>query len=166
MKRALLTVAILSSISCIGAAAPAPTPSLSPSATKEHAAIDGVRTIGVALYEWYAKAEHPKPPAAQSPDDAREDISRTPALDRQRAAALHMPAAIVDAIGSLDPWGQPYDIRVGDGSRSPVLVVRSAGADGRFEGDSYAVGSFSPDATDRDLVWADGYFVRWPTRRH
>ena len=46
-----------------------------------------------------------------------------------------------------------------------VMSVRSPGADGRFDGDRYAVGSFDSADANADIVWVDGYFVRWPKRQ-
>ena len=33
---------------------------------------------------------------------------------------------------------------------------------GQFSGDTYTKGSFTSTLYDEDLVWADGYFSRWP----
>jgi prepilin-type N-terminal cleavage/methylation domain-containing protein len=42
------------------------------------------------------------------------------------------------------------------------VAIRSAGSDGVFEDDGYTVGAFVATDYDRDIVWAGGFFVRWP----
>ena len=42
------------------------------------------------------------------------------------------------------------------------MAVISPGRGGTTDGSTYSVGSFAPTDYDNDIVWADGYFVRWP----
>jgi hypothetical protein len=63
-----------------------------------------------------------------------------------------------------DAWGHAYEYYVD--SENPlaqtVMLIRSPGRDGKFSGSVYQVGSFEPGSFDEDIVWADGFFVRWP----
>jgi hypothetical protein len=43
-----------------------------------------------------------------------------------------------------------------------ALAIRSAGGDGIFEGSTYSYGPFVSTDFNRDIIWADGVFVRWP----
>ena len=63
-----------------------------------------------------------------------------------------------------DAWGGRLEFCLDtDLGRSPGLIgVRSPGSDGRFDGDTYSVGPFLPSNPGEDIVWIDGYFVRWP----
>ena len=45
-----------------------------------------------------------------------------------------------------------------------VMTIRSAGKDGVYSGDRYEAGTFAPGDTNQDLVWLDGFFVRWPEK--
>jgi type II secretion system protein G len=45
-----------------------------------------------------------------------------------------------------------------------IMAVVSYGRDGSPDTTSYTVTGFDPTDYDRDLVWADGYFVRWPQK--
>lgn len=61
-----------------------------------------------------------------------------------------------------DPWGHPYEYRV-DAFPSRCLLIRTAGGDGRWDGNRYAAGTLIP-ANDRrsDLVLIDQrWIVRW-----
>ena len=44
------------------------------------------------------------------------------------------------------------------------MLIRSAGRDGQFEGDQYTIGAFEVTDYDRDIVWINGFFVRWPQK--
>lgn len=42
------------------------------------------------------------------------------------------------------------------------MATRSPGRDGEFSGDTYTVSQFPGGSYDGDIVWADGFFARWP----
>jgi trans-aconitate methyltransferase len=44
----------------------------------------------------------------------------------------------------------------------PLLSIRSAGADGAFDTDTFTRGPYPPADAGRDIVWVDGYFASWP----
>jgi|SRR5580693_9495873 hypothetical protein len=129
--------------------------------------ITGVRTVGVAMYEWYKKEQapkrttHPKEAASES-----VDLSVIPVISREELAKLLVPRYIA-AIPETDGWGHPYEFRLNtqDPDAERVMAVRSAGADGVFSGTTYAIGAFPAAQADQDLVWADGYFIRWPKKK-
>ena len=45
-----------------------------------------------------------------------------------------------------------------------VMAIRSLGRNKTEVGASYSVTSFEPTDYDQDIVWADGFFVRWPQK--
>jgi prepilin-type N-terminal cleavage/methylation domain-containing protein len=69
-------------------------------------------------------------------------------------------------IPSLDGWKTEYGyyLKLDDPRSRQVMLVRSGGRDATFAGDVYTPGSFEPTDYDQDLVWADGFFVRWPQK--
>lgn len=129
------------------------------------AAVTEVRTAGVALWEWFRATGRPVPALEGGENVGLVDVSPAAPVDVAAARETGLPAPVVERLQGLDPWGHPYEVRLGDGSQAPTLVVRSAGANGRFEGDQYTVGTFAIGAADDDVVWADGYFLRWPGGR-
>jgi hypothetical protein len=44
------------------------------------------------------------------------------------------------------------------------MLIRSMGQDQLADGTDYEVSSFEPTDYARDIVWADGFFVRWPQK--
>ena len=78
-------------------------------------------------------------------------------------SALLVPG-YVPFVPVKDAWGNLLEYRIETGSfdSTGVLAIRSRGLDGQFSGDTYTYGPFTSTLYHEDLVWADGYFVRWP----
>lgn len=122
--------------------------------------IADMRTLGTAWMEWTG-AEDLIPSVGV--DDGLIDL-----------AALGPPATVADLASLLGPdylptpieldgWKNPLELRIllgEDGTAS--LLIRSAGRDRIWQSESYQVGPFVPGDYDQDLVWMDGFFVRWP----
>ena len=65
----------------------------------------------------------------------------------------------------LDPWGNPCEVSSGSNliGYKVVIQIRCFGRDGK-EGPTkipYPLGPFVTTAYDEDIVWADGFFVRY-----
>ena len=65
-----------------------------------------------------------------------------------------------------DGWGNPYSYYLSDNILgAQVMAIQSAGRDGAtggYEGPVFTVGPFIATNYDRDIVWADGFFVQFP----
>lgn len=73
-----------------------------------------------------------------------------------------LPAERVDGLVWEDGWGRPLELRFSGYLWAPqVMAIRSAGRDGEAEPTMYRVGLAPPDP-DAEIVWADGFFLRWP----
>ncbi len=71
-------------------------------------------------------------------------------------------------VPQLDGWKYPLAFGLANSLiASNVLIVCSGGGDGVLDGGdctkSYDVGPFVATDFKQDIVWADGYFVRWPS---
>jgi hypothetical protein len=164
----LLVVLLAALATPAGAAGTAKPPSGSP-ATKK--AIGDIRNAGTAMFSWYAdqkgsakgKGEGKAHAEHAGEAVARVDLGAIPVISYDDLATLLVPKYI-RSLPRNDPWGRPYEYRLNTRNleATQIMAVRSAGADGKFSGDSYEVGAFSPTDRDHDLVWSDGYFVAWP----
>jgi hypothetical protein len=143
------------------------------------ATVTTLREAGVAMFYWAAdlpggskgeaevetKAD-PAPAAAAEPATVR--WSRCPAMSYDEVRELVVPRYIAE-LPRTDAWGHPLEFCVDrEGAKNHghfALGVRSAGADGRFDGDEYKVGAFDLADVNHDLVWLDGYFMAWPMRQ-
>ncbi len=66
-------------------------------------------------------------------------------------------------IPTRDGWRQTYGFGIASDLESPIpMAVRSSGSDHEWEGDTYTTGPFPANRFRKDIVWAGGYFVRWP----
>jgi hypothetical protein len=65
-------------------------------------------------------------------------------------------------VPTQDGWGHPLEVRLNPGQVHSMLLIRSPGRDGIFEGDTYTAGAFEHTDFDRDIVWVDQGFVRRP----
>lgn len=167
---ALAFALLVMSLPVVGRTDSAPAPSADERAMKQ--TIVDIRSVGTAMYAWYKDEVAPKrneeshKKAAEAASKTAADISAIPAISREDLAKVLVPKYIA-AIPEKDGWGHPYDFHLD--TRNPdaflVMGLRSAGRDGRFSGDVYEVGGFSPNDADQDISWVDGYFVRWPEKR-
>jgi prepilin-type N-terminal cleavage/methylation domain-containing protein len=69
-------------------------------------------------------------------------------------------------VPSLDGWKNSYTYYLNtDNPLAPqVMAIFSGGRNGGNPGSTYSVTSFEPTDYDQDIVWADGFFVRWPQK--
>ncbi len=67
-------------------------------------------------------------------------------------------------IPQFDGWRKTYHFGANnDNLLGPrVLGIGSGGRDGTFGGGQYTVGPYIATDYDQDIIWSDGYFVRWP----
>ena len=66
-------------------------------------------------------------------------------------------------IPQKDGWKYDYQyLYAGDPSAAQVMGILSGGRKGVIDGNTYTTGPFVPTDYDQDIVWSDGYFVRWP----
>jgi hypothetical protein len=93
------------------------------------------------------------------------NLDKVPLISLQELTKILVPQYIA-AIPENDAWGHPYEFRLNwkHTLSNSVIAIRSAGSDKTFSGDSYKVGGFAPVDSGQDIVWMDGFFVRWPEK--
>ena len=163
---------ILSAL-CLGAAVTIPAlyaESAQPSMNDDTAmrqTIKDIRNVGTAMFAWYKDEMAPKANGKgkkEDPEDLKSaDISAVPVISREELTKILVPKYVA-SIPEKDGWGNPYEFHLNttDPNAGQVMGLRSAGKDGKFSGDVYEVGAFSPAEVDQDIPWMDGFFVRWP----
>jgi hypothetical protein len=69
----------------------------------------------------------------------------------------------IQSVPENDGWKNAYEFYFD--TENPlaerVILIRSLGRDETAEGSSYTVGGFEPTDYQQDIIWADGYFIRW-----
>lgn len=124
-----------------------------------------LRNVGTAMMSWLTdqdiEADEQSP--AEKKESPRADLTKYSQLSREELEKILVPQYL-QSLPETDGWGHPYEYYLDAASPgvSHVLAIRSAGRDGKFAATDYEVGPYPPDDFDEDIVWMDGYFVRWP----
>jgi hypothetical protein len=158
-----ITLAALTSVMALAATAAAPKAHGTPAQVRT---IEDERAVGRAMFDWYVAEMKPRATghhksAAEIDGEKARDLAAIPAISLAELERLLVPKYIA-AIPQADGWGRPYEFRLNtqDPNADYVMAMRSAGADGRYSGERYAIGPFEGDG--EDVVWSDSYFLRWP----
>jgi hypothetical protein len=160
---AAIAAAVLLAALCLLAPPPARPATAAPQTARsaETTAMKDLRNVGTAMYSWYMDEQPRHHKSTKAPVPSVEDVTKVPVISRATLEQLLVPKYI-KAIPENDPWGHPYEYRLSqDPDADEVMVIRSAGPGGTFTGNVYHVGAIEPHDTARNLVWKDGYFVRW-----
>jgi len=129
-------------------------------ASAQRATVAAIRNVGTAMFSWVTD-QVGAAAAGQQPID----LARFPPVSSFAALKELLVPKYIQELPERDGWGHPYEYRLDVKNPTAgkfVMCIRSAGRDGKFSGPSYAVEAFPRDDYDRDIVWADGYFVQWP----
>ena len=132
-----------------------------------------MRNVGVAMMSWLTDqvvgsdqslslSDPQADEAFWSVHKEGRDSQKYRRISHGQLEALLVPIYI-DEIPEHDGWGHAFEFAINsDLLASFVLGLRSPGKDGQFETDDHEIGPFPIDDVDRDIVWIDGYFARWP----
>lgn len=128
---------------------------------KQRQTVADMRNLGTAMFSWLTDQVG----AGAAGQNQILEVAKFPNIPRSKLEELLVPAYL-QSVPEKDGWGHPYDIRlnVADKLSQRVMLIRSPGRDGLYSGELYSVTSFPPSSYDEDLVWADGFFVRWPQK--
>jgi hypothetical protein len=119
-----------------------------------------IRNVGTAMFSWVTDQV-----GAAAAGQKAVDLAKFPPVSSFAALKELLVPKYIQALPERDGWGNPFEyrLRLKDPTAGVyVMSVRSPGRDGKFSGLTYAVEAFPRADYDRDIVWADGYFVQWP----
>lgn len=128
---------------------------------KQKQTVSDIRNLGTALFSWLSDQVGA---AAAGQQVNYVDIGQgfVPVSHAQLSELL-VPRYI-RSVPERDGWGHKLDfyLNVEQPLSRRVMAIRSPGRDGKFSPGVYSTSEFSPEDYNQDIVWADGYFVRWP----
>ena len=130
--------------------------------TKQKKTMADCRLMGGAMMGWLTDQVGAAAAGAQSTVVYLGQYSSvTPA-----ALATELVPMYIQAIPEYDGWKRSYDFYLDTVPPidRQVMAMRSAGRGNVPSGNTYTAGAFEPTDYDQDIVWADGFFVRWPQR--
>ena len=139
--------------------------SADPEKSAQKRTVADIRNTGTAMFSWLTD-QVGAAAAGQSQVPQTLDFADYPPISHADLATILVPGYIKEA-PELDGWKSPYELylNVANPLAQRVMGIRSPGRDGHFSDTAYTVESFAPESYDEDIVWADGFFVRWPQKR-
>ena len=121
-----------------------------------------VREIGVAMFRW---SEDNAGGVFEMASADFVDLSDIDIITADDLEPLLVPRYL-PTLNRVDSWGRQLEFRMTRSSDGAKLAVRSGGTDQALSPTRYEIGPFAATDTDagHDIVWINGYYVRWPTR--
>jgi prepilin-type N-terminal cleavage/methylation domain-containing protein len=140
-----------------GVAAPQEEPA---SRNPQKRTVADIRNTGTAMFAWLTDQVGA---AAAGKSSSTVDFRDYPPIRGEDLATILVPEYIQE-VPLTDGWGNDfeYTLNADNPMADKIMAIRSPGRDGFAEADVYTVTGFDPDESDQDIVWADGFFVRWP----
>jgi prepilin-type N-terminal cleavage/methylation domain-containing protein len=134
---------------------------------KQKRTIADLRITGTAMFSWLT--DQVGAAAAGQTNSSVVLASYGPAQSVSTLTSVLVPTYL-QVVPPLDGWKFPYEYRLKIGSKvhdRQVMLIRSQGRNKTFDSSSeYTVTSFDSTNYDEDIVWADGFMVRWPTSKN
>ncbi|HVR99959.1 MAG TPA: prepilin-type N-terminal cleavage/methylation domain-containing protein [Thermoanaerobaculia bacterium] len=131
---------------------------------KQKKTVADMRIMGTAMFAWLTDQVGAAAAGADEVDNTVEMSNyqgSVKSVDQVRG--LLMPR-YVQEVPRLDGWKYSYEYYLNDAEplSREVMMMRSRGVDNVADADQYQSASFLPTDYKQDIVWADGFFVRWP----
>lgn len=139
--------------------------SANPEKNPQKQTVADIRNTGTAMFSWLTD-QVGAAAAGQSQVPQTLDLADYVAISHADLATILVPVYMQE-VPELDGWGSPYELylNVANPLAERVMSIRSPGRDGLFSGTTYTIGAFDPESSDEDIVWADGFFARWPQKK-
>jgi prepilin-type N-terminal cleavage/methylation domain-containing protein len=131
---------------------------------KQKRTVADVRNTGTAMFSWLTDQVGAAAAGASASDVNLGSYGG--ALSGSAVGSVLVPQYMQE-VPNVDGWKTPYEFYLKTASPldPQVMAIRSMGRNKAEEEDTYSVTSFDPTDYDQDIVWADGFFVRWPQKR-
>jgi prepilin-type N-terminal cleavage/methylation domain-containing protein len=129
---------------------------------KQKRTVADIRNTGTAMFSWLTDQVG----AAAAGATGTVNLSSYGASSEAVLDTLLVPQYMQD-VPTSDGWKKGFDyyLNIANPLAQQVMAIRSQGRNKTAEGSgSYTVTSFDPTDYDQDILWADGFFVRWPQK--
>jgi len=132
--------------------------------SKQKKTVGTIRDVGIAWFSWLT--DEVSSAAAGSNQFTYANLVTVQVNDLAAQLIPTIGARYASSVPIKDAWGNPFDYAAAPdpGSSSQGIAVRSWGRDA-LEGptmDPYPMGPFIVTHYAEDIVWSDGFFVRYP----
>lgn len=129
---------------------------------KQKRTVADIRITGTAMMAWLSDEVGA---AAAGQTETAVDMSNYKAITRAELSQLLVPHYI-EVVPFLDGWKTPYEyfLDTENPLNRQVMGIGSGGLDKSSIGGTYTISSFDPTDYEQDILWVDGFFVRWPQK--
>jgi prepilin-type N-terminal cleavage/methylation domain-containing protein len=130
---------------------------------KQKRTVADMRNIGTSMFSWLTDQVGA---AAAGAAATTVNLGSYSTIDSSTLTTVLVPQ-YVQAIPDKDGWKEDYHYFLETTSvlQAQVMAIGSGGRGGTFAGGTYTVTGFDPTDYEQDIVWADGFFVRWPQKQ-
>lgn len=131
---------------------------------KQKRTMADMRITGGAMFSWLTDQVGA---AAAGQTSTQVDLSTYGGLKSVADLNTILIPQYLQDIPIKDGWKSPYDyyLNIANPHARNVMAIRSRGRDSQADSTSYTVTAFEPTDYNQDVVWADGFMVRWPEKR-
>ena len=131
---------------------------------KQKRSVSDLRNTGTALMSWLTDQEAAA--AAGTAVTNKVTLSAYGSVDPYANVEKVLEPQYMQEVPERDGWKVPYEYRMQtDFTVRTIILGGSTGQKGKGTlAGSYTPGAFDPTDYEQDIVWADGFFVRWPSK--
>jgi prepilin-type N-terminal cleavage/methylation domain-containing protein len=132
---------------------------------KQKRTMADMRITGTAMFSWLTDQVGA---AAAGQNSSNVVLSSYGSVQTVANLENMLVPAYLQNVPPIDGWKFPYEYYLKTTATGlherQIMLIRSRGRNNSFEAAEYTVTGF--DATDynQDIVWADGFMVRWPQK--
>jgi prepilin-type N-terminal cleavage/methylation domain-containing protein len=139
---------------------------------KQKRTVADIRTEGTALMSWIT--DQASGAAAGRGTNVFDIAAVGEVVDYGVIVDILRPSSTffyLQEVPQRDGWGNDIEVFLREGYETDprvlfqggnVIAIRSTGRDGEWETGDYTIGAFLATDYDQDIVWADGFFVKYP----
>ena len=129
---------------------------------KQKRTVADIRITGTAMFSWLTDEVGA---AAAGAAVTQIDVGQYKSIDLAALRDLLTPQYI-EVVPVLDGWKRDYQYFLDPNNplNQQVMLIGSGGRDRSTIAGTYSVAGFDPTDYDQDIIWADGFFVRWPQK--
>ena len=131
---------------------------------KQKRTVADIRNTGTAMFSWLTDQLGA---AAAGQTGTVTLASYGSASSTAGAIASVLVPQYLQSVPEKDGWKHDYAYYLKTGTSvldRNVMLIFSSGRDTNTPAATYTVTAFDPTDYDQDIIWADGFFVRWPQK--
>lgn len=133
-----------------------------PNRKKQRKTLVQIKKVGAAWFSWLTDQRSAAPAGSSMNTYDLGELTNVIGADDLLATLF---PEYLQRVPATDGWGHDYEFYHADNVLlRQYMAIRSPGRDGAFDGLEYPIESFTQTDYDRDIVWADGFFIRYPGR--